>query len=146
MKPNPWAMTDHAAFRARMDQFYEEGGGLARAYLVRGDDDSMRSAIDAKDPLALALVAAVVDSLKGIELHGSSVCCLGCERVVGDKTPGAFLVWLPGGKTEAPMEHENVMAMPICIPCVRRKSTERLFEAATAMIARIFPNMEIMDG
>lgn len=144
MATSKWAISDVDAFKAGMETFQAEAGGVVRLYIVRRADKRLHDALDKGDPLAVTLAAGCGEALHNMRHSERRVHCLFCERAFVSEYPGAFLLWLPTAKTEGVLPHRSMVAQPVCVRCERGTDRALLFHAV-AMLKKLFPKAEVVS-
>lgn len=141
---NPWAKSDEDEFIARLETFADESGGLMRLCIVRPDDAALKMAILKREPLALTLVMAAADGLRKMATEERERQCLLCDHRFTGETAAAFVMWVPGGKTETIEDHNTIIAQPICAECAKIPD-EEIADRSTAALKRFLKGIEISE-
>lgn len=138
---NPWAMTDHQAALARLDDFVDEADGFMRLYLIRYDNKEIGPAVMRRDPLAMALAIAISGAIRQLKNEETPRRCLSCtyEFTPDGKLPHAFMIWVPRVDHDHP---EHLMAQPVCDRCCAVNNDRQLLDEAMLFIKQMFPDTE----
>lgn len=144
-KRNPWYIGEVEEYRARLNSFVDEGGGLARMFLIRKEDHTVVEKARQGDMVAIGVARCIGRAFAHMQ-NGNSMLCLCCLTDVTKKrkTPGAFVVIVPGSH-----DHEQIkyaMTAPICATCAKRNSDTGLIHDATLLLGEAFNGVEIVDS
>lgn len=133
---SPWAsFTDRDIWKAQMEHFERESGGIMRTYLVeRSEQLSVLIAMARGDQTAESLASAIHHALDVMQSAHRPPLCLFCDhRFDVDHEPEAFVIFLP----TANEDHLSnaAIASPVCAECLGKKSRHGIMIEAGKRLA-----------